>query len=181
VHEIEFSLDGPSITEDDLHKLVGVLKFESILLCVDLPKLSVKRDHAPLLAQTSRAMSMQPRQKLLSAQDQGKGATDFGVVFKLLQDKGVRKILKVVIEDDKGSPHSDDVIGKALHPFDIEEWDWKKFDMCSDTIYNAAPNLRKVSLYASGNNAVLRSWSAPDGLAKFEYVGPRLTPAPRRS
>jgi hypothetical protein len=181
VHEIEFSLEGPSITEEDLHKLVSVLKFESILLYVELPKLSVERKQALALMQTPRATSIYPRQKLSPVIERGKGATDFEIIFKELQGKGVKKILKVIVEDDKGNPHSDDIIEKALSPFDIEEWDWKKFDLCSDTIYNAAPNLREVSLYSSGNNAVLRSWSAPDGLAKFTDVSSRLIPRPRIS
>jgi hypothetical protein len=42
--------------------------------------------------------------------------------------------------------------------------------MCSATIKRAAPNVRHVSLYASGNNAVLRSWSCKEGLAELKKV-----------
>ncbi|OJJ42106.1 hypothetical protein ASPZODRAFT_33681, partial [Penicilliopsis zonata CBS 506.65] len=43
----------------------------------------------------------------------------------------------------------------------------RKFDICSDTIFRAAPGVREVYLYSHGNTAVLRGWAAKDGLAKL--------------
>lgn len=58
----------------------------------------------------------------------------------------------------------------SLNTFDIEVFDWVKIDLCSDTIFKAAPYAHKICLYSSGNYAVLRSWSATDGLARFTKV-----------
>jgi len=49
----------------------------------------------------------------------------------------------------------------------------RKSDLCTETIITAAPDTREVSLYWSGNNAVLRGWSEPGGLnllTKLEVV-----------
>jgi hypothetical protein len=42
--------------------------------------------------------------------------------------------------------------------------------MCSTVLLKAAPGLREVHLYSSGNNAVLRSWSAEDGIPALANV-----------
>lgn len=79
----------------------------------------------------------------------------------------MKRILSVTVDDDPANPHSDEVIEKSVEGFDIETWDWMKFDMCSDTIHAAAKNVRDLTLYWSGRRAVLKSWAAPDGLAKL--------------
>ena len=73
------------------------------------------------------------------------------------------------MEDDDETPHSDEAI-EELSVFNIEEWDWRKIDLCSEVIYKAAKKAEKVFLYSSGNNAVLRSWSGIDGLKRLEQV-----------
>jgi len=73
------------------------------------------------------------------------------------------------VDDDEDTPHSDEVI-ESLKRFGIEDWDWKKVDLCSEVLLKAAPNAEKITLYCSGNNAILRSWSAEDGLKKLEKV-----------
>jgi hypothetical protein len=67
-------------------------------------------------------------------------------------------------------PHSDEAIEQALSGFDVEDWDWKKVNICSETIRTVAPNVRYVCLYTDGNNAVLREWSATDGLVLLKEV-----------
>lgn len=62
---------------------------------------------------------------------------------------------------------------KALYGFKVEEWDWKKMDICSDVIHESSPAVREVSLYSSGNNAVLMGWASEEGLGnrkKFPLV-----------
>ena len=90
----------------------------------------------------------------------------------LHEKKGVRKIIELVVYDDQTPPHKDSVIA-SLGIFDIENFNWKKLDLCTETIFQAAPNANKIVLYSSGNNAVLRSWSAMDGLARFPKVSMR--------
>ncbi|KAI0538330.1 hypothetical protein GGR58DRAFT_308969 [Xylaria digitata] len=72
--------------------------------------------------------------------------------------------MRLEVDEDITYPHGDDDIVKELERFQIEELDWRKTDMCSTILQRAAPKLRTVYLYSSGNNAVLRSWSAEDGL-----------------
>jgi len=92
------------------------------------------------------------------------------MVFSWLRRMGVRRILRVTVDDDQDPPHSDTIIEDALKSFDIEIWDWKRFDLCIDTILNASPGVREVSLYSTGNLAVLRDWSSEDGLGKLRDV-----------
>lgn len=99
----------------------------------------------------------------------GIGRKDYQQIFDLLWNKGVRKIIKIMVEDNEDIPHSDEVLEK-LSRFDIEEWDWKRTDLCSDVLFKAAPNARKVTLYSSGNSAVLRSWSESEGLNRLKQV-----------
>jgi hypothetical protein len=83
----------------------------------------------------------------------------------------VSRIFKVIVVDDGETPHSDQAIEVALKPFKIEIWDWKKIDICSETIVRAAGDyVRIVYLYSSGNNAVLRSWSCEAGLVNLPMV-----------
>ncbi|KAI1420270.1 hypothetical protein F5Y12DRAFT_791763, partial [Xylaria sp. FL1777] len=94
---------------------------------------------------------------------------DCAYIFEWLRTKlKVEKIIRITVEDDPTDFHSDEVIEYALRGFDIEEWNWVKWDLCSETIYNAAPNVRDVDLYWSGNKAILKSWAAEDGLVKLK-------------
>ncbi|GAB1195667.1 hypothetical protein APSETT444_004929 [Aspergillus pseudonomiae] len=90
-------------------------------------------------------------------------------IFNVLWEKGVKKIIKISVDDDEDLPHSDEVI-ETLGKFGIEEWDWRRKDLCSSVILKAAQNSRKVFLCSTGNKAVLRSWSAPDGLNYLKKV-----------
>ncbi len=83
------------------------------------------------------------------------GLSDASIIFKWLWENNVRR---VVVIDDGETPHSNQVIEEALVDFKVEIWDWKKIDICSETIYRAAKDARVVYLYTSGNSAVLRGW-----------------------
>lgn len=87
------------------------------------------------------------------------------------------KIVKVIVIDDREPSHTDEAIETALTGFDVEIWDWKRVDLCSEVIFNAARNVKEISLYSSGNNAVLLGWSSKDGLGKFLKV--RTTTPPK--
>jgi hypothetical protein len=137
-----------------MESLVTSLKFENILQYVHIP---------------AYKLSTYPKGED-SSEVEVDGRTDFKLIFDLLQTKGVSKIIRVIVEDDNKTPHRDEIIVELCQDFGIEEWDWKKTDLCSEVIRKAAVNAEKVFLYSSGNNAVLRSWSGTDGLKQLPKV-----------
>ncbi|KAL9636665.1 MAG: hypothetical protein Q9164_002684 [Protoblastenia rupestris] len=99
---------------------------------------------------------------------QSEGRKDYLFIFDWLQKKGVKQILRIVVEDDEDCPHSDEVIVEALKTFDIRIWDWRKYDICVDTMLLAAKNAHNVKIYCKGNNGILQSWSYDGGLTRLE-------------
>ncbi len=98
----------------------------------------------------------------------GNGRTDLNLLFKWLKnDKGVKTVLRVIVDDLQEPSHSEEAIESALAGLGVEIWDWRKTDLSSEVICNVAPNARIVHLYWSGNNSVLRSWSEAEGLCKL--------------
>ncbi|KAI9779172.1 MAG: hypothetical protein M1839_007707 [Geoglossum umbratile] len=164
----EFDLNGPnSRYTDSCLKSMDFLEFEDILQYVALPKLVVETGNPP--------ERQQKRPRWGSDIPDGKGRKDFQVIFDWLgEGKGVKKIIKVIaednVDDDSSIAHSDEVIEKALCRFGVEVWDWRKTDISIDTIATAAEDVRVVHLYSSGNNAVLRGWSDSDGLAVLKKL-----------
>ncbi|KAK0630393.1 hypothetical protein B0T17DRAFT_636416 [Bombardia bombarda] len=57
-----------------------------------------------------------------------------------------------------------------LAKIDVEVLDWSKLDMCPETIRTSCQDVRVLHLYWSGNNAVLRSWSEPEGLPRLKIL-----------
>jgi hypothetical protein len=128
------------------------------------PKIASPRSAVVLAAgETDKALTQEKPDRV--------GLTDSKIVFNWLAKNGVKKIIRVIVLDDGDVAHSDEAIEECLTPFKIEVWDWKKPDICSETIFQAAPGVRVVHLYCTGNNAVLRSWSGNEGLAKLKKVG----------
>lgn len=117
------------------------------------------------------------------------GRKDMVYFFNWLYEKGVRHIVRVTV-NDSGDPgekiHTDQSIQQCLERFVVESLDWQKTDLDPETILRvsakslekAAPTsedpknvellpdrqLRELRLRWSGNNAVLRAWSEPEGL-----------------
>lgn len=124
-----------------------------------------------------------------TAEYAGAGRTDMVAFFEWLHKKGVRTIIKVVVDDRKCTPHSDEAVEAALGKFDIEILDWRKVDMDPRAMWRGCreSNLRQVHYWWSGNNAILRACSEPDGLVKLQRLRRiclhqaqvRDTPAPR--
>lgn len=133
------------------------LEFEPLLQYVYIPNLravDVELDDPDLVKQ---------------AWWKGPSRKDCFYLFHWLRaSRKVERILSVTVDDDPADFHSDEVIEEAVCEFDIEKWNWVKADMCSDTIYAAAKNVQDLTLYWSGNRAVLKSWAAVDGLARLE-------------
>jgi hypothetical protein len=70
----------------------------------------------------------------------------------------------------KDPPHSDSAIEDCLRSFEVEILDWRKVDLCLETILTACRNVRQLYLRWSGNRAVLRAWSEPEGLPRLENL-----------
>jgi hypothetical protein len=172
---IEFdlsSLPRPSISATYLNRLSRHLKFEDSLQYVALPKLKVEQVQKAASSHSAVVpAAVETDKTLIQEKPDRVGLTDSKIVFNWLAKNGVKKIIRVIVLDDGDVAHSDEAIEECLKPFKIEVWDWKKPDICSETIYQAAPSVRVVHLYCTGNNAVLRSWSGEDGLAKLKQVG----------
>ncbi|KAK5989096.1 Subtilisin DY-like protein [Cladobotryum mycophilum] len=89
-------------------------------------------------------------------------------IFAFLRDRNVTKIFKVIVNDLAGRPHTDEMITKLIKGFDVEHWEWKKLDMNIETILEAAPNVKTVSLHSSGSYSALQGWASEDGLIKLQ-------------
>jgi hypothetical protein len=152
------------------------LKFENCLQYVALPKLRVERNVRIASPRKKRWAEGPAKSKELDCV----GLTDAEYIFAwLAEEKNVKKIIKIIVIDDGDVPHTEESIEKCLARFDIEIWDWRKFDISSETIYAAARDVRVVSLYSSGNNAVLREWSSENGLVRLKRVRHPLFQSPR--
>jgi len=98
----------------------------------------------------------------------GRGEMEF--LARWLREKKVKRILKVIVDDDPDRPHSDEAIENSLKHFDVEILDWRKEDMCPGLLNRACKNLRRIYLKWSGNNTALRAWSEPEGLPMLKEL-----------
>lgn len=175
MNQIELNLQEAShgrgtITRTQLLTFLENLRFERILTFVHLPCLDFGSERVTGVTSSNKAGKAQ--------ESDGIGREECQDILLLLHKKGVRKIIELIVEDNQNLPHKDTVIAH-LGTFDVEIFNWKKLDLCTETIYQAAPNAKTIFLYSSGNNAVLRSWSAADGLANFKKVCTHLRISPR--
>ncbi|KAE8447278.1 hypothetical protein EG329_010972 [Mollisiaceae sp. DMI_Dod_QoI] len=175
---IEFDLSGLpnlSISKSDLARLARHLTFEDTLQYVAIPRLRVEdpvTENSPLPSTSEHQSELKDSKhdsKTVPPRDCA-GLKDAGVIFDWLGERGVNRIFKVIVIDGVDPPHSNQVIEERLKGFKIETWDWKKVDICSDTILEAAPGTRFLNLYASGNCAVLKGWSCSEGLVKLKML-----------
>ncbi|KAK2051142.1 hypothetical protein LY76DRAFT_630636 [Colletotrichum caudatum] len=145
------------------------IRFDEVLMYVRFPIVSVER--------TGRR-AKKPR---------ARGRQDMEFFFEWLYSKGVRRILKVEVDDSGEICHSDEAIQNSLDKIVVEHLDWQKTDLdphviCqisskaeavnSDTpreevLSRTKNRLREVTLKWSGNNAVLRAWSELEGLPQL--------------
>ncbi|PQE17717.1 hypothetical protein CJF31_00005438 [Rutstroemia sp. NJR-2017a BVV2] len=153
---------GESMKEHEIKKFFKNRRFNKILRYVSLPQASVSLE----IVDDAKSKSSPPRY-----QENRLFYFDW-----LHSEKGVEKILKVTV-DDMEKPHRDEDIEDAIggmgslkHSFDVEILEWRKLDLCPKTIKGATPNVRELHLEWSGNNSVLRGWSAIDGLPSLEML-----------
>jgi hypothetical protein len=163
-HNIDFNLLATNrrLTPEMISSNYKFLKFEEILQYVALPN----------LLPNIQAPSQTPSGKGKEAKSEGlQTPKHYQQIFKWLKDsRNVKEILRIIVEDDLDNPHSDEVIEETIEPFGVEVWDWRKYDISSETIRRAAPGVKELYLYTTGNNAVLRGWSDQDGLRMLKKV-----------
>jgi len=109
-------------------------------------------------------------------QPAGRTRDDATRIFKWLGDRGVKRILRVIVLEatkPESGPgyHSNEAITVALRNFDVEILDWRRPDICPTTIVQIGENLRELCLQWSGNNAILRSWGDLQGLPMLSRYG----------
>lgn len=149
------------MTLSGFEALLRQLSFEDALQYVAIPKIRIETPtEGPTAKRAHRGRPL----------NEGSGRRDLVRVFDGLRKRGVKTILKVVVDDSLSPPHTDEAIEEALRNLDVEVWDWKKTDLCTEVIYNAAPRVREVHLYWGGNNAVLRGWSDDGGLKRLSEL-----------
>jgi hypothetical protein len=88
----------------------------------------------------------------------------------LRKSRNVEKIFHLSVTDSLHEPHSEETIEEAVKHFDIEILDWRRIDLSIRTIRDAAPNVRRLHLYSSGNWAALDHWIGPDGVCTLPKV-----------
>ncbi|EGZ74504.1 hypothetical protein NEUTE2DRAFT_81904 [Neurospora tetrasperma FGSC 2509] len=133
------------------------LKFESRLALVSL---SLRPE---LLDSSSNVVQSKDQLKTIADND----AANIIKVFRWLKDKGVTKILKLVVDDNPDRVCSEEAIEKCLECMDeIRFLDWDRPDLAVPTIKKAR-RLIELSLYSTGTNAVLHHWSDQNGLVQL--------------
>lgn len=95
-------------------------------------------------------------------------------IFDELRERGVRRILRVTVEDDFDNPCTDEVIESCIRGLDVRYIDWRKPDLCLDVLVRAAPNVVELTLYSSGSSVVLRGWASTGGVCNLNRVGDYL-------
>jgi len=123
------------IDRDTFRKAFSGIVFDSVLLFVKFGRLELD---LPDLG--SRAEEMKKKE--------GVGKKHALFFFSWLKEKNVRNVIKVTVEDGATPsdaekdylPHSDSAISQSLANLDIEILDWRKIDLCPQTIVRGCSN-----------------------------------------
>ncbi|KAK3947892.1 hypothetical protein QBC32DRAFT_328222 [Pseudoneurospora amorphoporcata] len=171
---IEFDLSGlpyKSINKDFFVRLGSVLHFEGRLKYVALPRLTVENDDDDAIG--NMEINQQRQSESMSSgklTQRTKDLQHMCAIFEWLKRLQVKSVLKVTVMDDAELSHSDEVIETCMKDLDVRIWNWRRVDLCIDVISTSAPNVTDVTLYSSGNNAVLVGWSSKGGLPKLKEL-----------
>lgn len=170
-------LENREISENRLKRFLDWLNPDDMLKFIRIPHFVVTKSDKSLSLKNAQpqAVPHTPSSTALTLAHILKPPNNCQIIFQHLKaSRGVNAILDVAVDDlsRKRAPHTNEVIIACLREFrnEIEKWDWRKIDMCIDAVIVAAPNIKDIHLYSSGNNAVLKSWSALDGLPGFPLV-----------
>ncbi|KAF9883913.1 hypothetical protein FE257_002656 [Aspergillus nanangensis] len=130
-------------------------QFDEVLQYVEFPTVRLRE------GKVARGEYLREHRELFHTK--GIGRKDLLFFFGWLKDKGVKHIIKVIVQDST-DPHDDEVIRRCLSPFRIDVLDWSKPDLDPEMLCAAVPNVQELHLRWNGNNAVLRSWGEAEGL-----------------
>lgn len=126
------SSNPEKIEFDEFKSSYDRLVFDQVLLSVEFRHVELAQ--APL----------NPRRQN-KRNETGTGRKDMEIFFKWLREKGVTNIIRVTVEDRRGStPHSDQVIETALKDFDVDILDWRKIDIDPRTVWAATRGERSI-------------------------------------
>jgi hypothetical protein len=157
----EVDPNNSEINATDFVQIFNHSRFDPVLKFVHFRNVRVKGKDAPQLLPAGASSSYL---------DDDFGRTDMKFFFDWFRyKKGVQRILSVTVED-MDDPHSDEAIEKCLENFQVEILDWRKEDLCPETIQRIGHNLTEIHLQWSGKNAVLRAWSEVEGLSQCEHL-----------
>lgn len=96
---------------------------------------------------------------------------DFSMVLNWLRDVcRVKNIIELHVRDSLLFPHSEERIEKVVGLFNVEKLNWKRVDLSIDSVKQAAPAIRELTLYSSGNKAAFYHWFSPRGLYTLSSV-----------
>ncbi|KAI8713707.1 Peptidase-S8 domain-containing protein [Fusarium sp. LHS14.1] len=133
----DYSEAPAEIFEDSFIQSYDHMNFDQVLRYVSFRRIELQKPPAP--TRESRLTKQRPPRPKT-----GRGRSDLTVFFGWLRRKGVKHILKVIVDDLKDPPHK--------------------------TILTACRNVRQLHLRWSGNRAILRAWSEPEGLPRLESL-----------
>ena len=90
----------------------------------------------------------------------------------LIQKRGVRKIINLIVPDSISKPTSEGDIATLLEKFEIERLNWQKLDMDLEILREKDEfmQLRELYLYSSGNWGLLYFWGKDDILHNMKKV-----------
>ena len=91
-------------------------------------------------------------------------------ILSWLRQKGVKRILRLIVPDCRANPLDEDKISVCLKDFEVEELDWRRLDLGIEPIASLGLTLSVLHLYSSGNWAVLSHWVSNGGLERLEEV-----------
>ncbi|KAK0610002.1 hypothetical protein B0T17DRAFT_658553 [Bombardia bombarda] len=155
----DYSRCPPAISKDSFEQSYDHMNMDNVLRYVAFGTVELDKPPPPTNPKLAK--------RLTSLAKSGRGRSDLVFFFNWLQRKKVSYIIKVIVDDLQDRPHCDKAIEDSLKPFDIEILDWQRLDLCPETIFNACRNVREINLRWSGNRAMLRAWSEPEGLPRL--------------
>lgn len=136
-------------------------QFDEVLQYVEFPAVRLKDGKLP------RGESFREHRGLYNAKTIGR--KDLLFFFSWLKDKGVKHIIKVIVQDSTDW-HCDEAIERCLSPFCIDVLDWSKPDLDPEMLCKACPDVKELHLRWGANNAILRAWGEPEGLRQLKLL-----------
>ncbi|PYI35213.1 hypothetical protein BP00DRAFT_454169 [Aspergillus indologenus CBS 114.80] len=174
------SLEGKSTDKIvDLIDRLSIGGFNSVLSCVCIPATCISPSVPVAPTQEPKTYSRRPRdsrKEPVLEVNPHQGRDCLKAVFDRLHKVGVRRIIRLHVDDMGDQPHMDSAIERAIcghdafgiedsrhgDPIIVEEFDWQKPDLGIEVIQKAAPDVEHLTLYWSGNTTILRGWASKE-------------------